>query len=132
MAIPPGLEWVSHQRDSVLPALAPPVVSGRTDVFGDPLPDGSLARLGTVRLRHGTRQMVEAITTVAVSVDGKTLASAGSDQTVRLWETATGRELHRLAAHKATVWAVTFTPDGKTLLSVGEDARLYLWTAGRS
>jgi WD40 repeat protein len=67
---------------------------------------------------------------VAVSPDGKMIASGASDQTVRLWETATGRELFPpLTGHGDKVTALAFSPDGKTLVSAGgtEDRTLKVW-----
>src|SRR5262249_60300431 len=56
----------------------------------------------------------------AISPDGRTLASAGEDGTVRLWDLPSGKEVGRLEGHD-DVYAVAFSPDGKTLVSGGLD-----------
>ena len=56
----------------------------------DALPDGALARHGTVRLRHRGE-----ISSLAFTPDGKSLLSFGNDQTYRKWEVATGKEQWR-------------------------------------
>ena len=66
---------------------------------------------------------------VAFSPDGATLASTGSDQTVRLWDVPTGELRRTLAGHSQLVKCATFSPDGKLLASGGADGVLRLWDA---
>jgi WD40 repeat protein len=56
---------------------------------------------------------------VAWSPDGRALATAGWDGTVRLWGPATGRELRRFTGHTSAVMCAAVSPDGKTLVSGG-------------
>src|SRR5437899_1684938 len=56
----------------------------RTDLYGDPLPPGAIARLGTMRLRQGLGMYRFGVTAVAFAPNNKILASAGYDRRVRL------------------------------------------------
>jgi len=68
-----------------------------------------------------------AVYSVAISPDGKTLASGSYDNTVRLWEVATGKALQTLQGHTNCVCSVAFSPDGKTLASGSYDNTVRLW-----
>src|SRR5437762_2745228 len=86
----------------------------RTDRHGDPLPEGAVSRLGSVRLRHESQ-----VSCVAFSPDGKLLASGGFDNLIRFWDPATGKEVRRLEGDISDFAAIAFSPDGKTLASGG-------------
>jgi mono/diheme cytochrome c family protein len=68
-----------------------------------------------------------AIRALAVSPDGKLLASAGADRAVRLWNLANGSEWRRFEGHTDEVLCVTFTADGRRLLTGSGDRSVRLW-----
>jgi len=64
---------------------------------------------------------------VAFSPDGKTLASASGDNTVKFWDMATGQCCQTLEAHKKWAYSVAFSPDGRSLVSGGGYSTVKLW-----
>jgi WD40 repeat protein len=94
----------------------------RTDRLGDPLPDGAITRLGSLRLTHpwGCR-------CVTFSPDGKILASGSDEGEIGLWAMPGGRPIHRLSGHAWQTNALAFSPGGKQLASVGNDKSARVW-----
>jgi RNA polymerase sigma factor (sigma-70 family) len=98
------------------PLPTPEQAKPKVDRFGDPLPPNAVARLGSVRLRHG-----DAVSGLAFAPDGKTVASAGFDGTVRVWDVTTGKELQRLedthfpGIGLGAMLSIEYSPDGKTI-----------------
>ncbi|MEJ2551351.1 MAG: TIR domain-containing protein [Anaerolineales bacterium] len=72
--------------------------------------------------------MHEGVRSVAISPDGKILASGSADGSIMLWDMASVQPLSDLLrGHDSTVWTLDFSPDGKWLVSGSEDQMIILW-----
>ena len=82
------------------------------------------------RLRLGNPaplQQGSPVLSVALSPDGRLLASGSSDGNIKVWDTKTGQERRSFRAHAVRVWGLSFSPDGKWLASSGGDKDAKLW-----
>jgi RNA polymerase sigma factor (sigma-70 family) len=104
---PPKSDPASALRSSSSPSPVPVV-----DANGDPLPAGAVMRLGTTRFRHG-----EWVRSVAFSPDGMQIASASFDNTVRIWDRETGKELRRLKGPFLEPHTVLYVNGGKQIVT---------------
>ncbi|MBM4073241.1 MAG: hypothetical protein FJ271_30615 [Planctomycetes bacterium] len=116
-------------------AQSQPVPPG-TDVHGDPLPDGALVRIGTLRWRHAG-----AVTYVAFPPDANTVLTAGRDDVIRIWDRKAGKEFRRFSIPTVAVPPDSREPnsyppsfaisqDGKLLAALSrKNEIIYVWDA---
>jgi len=64
---------------------------------------------------------------LAYAHDGKTLATAGFDGVVHLWDAVKGKQVGTLKGEKSTIRSVTFAPDGTTVACVNDAGLVWLW-----
>ena len=73
------------------------------------------------------RGHLDRIGAVAVSPDGRLIATASNDQTVKVWGITSGREWFTFRGHTAWVRSVVFFPDGKKILTSSDDLTARVW-----
>jgi WD40 repeat protein len=71
--------------------------------------------------------MLNKIHSITLSPDGKTLAAGWGDNSVKLWDTKSGKLFQELQTGDELVTAVTFSPDGKVLAAASGGRTVQLW-----
>jgi WD40 repeat protein len=110
---PRGRIWVGGTGEDGATVLEFDALSG--EVVGDPILHGGSGGDG--------------VSSLALSRDGRTLATGGTDRAIRLWDPRNHRPLKRgeLSGHRETVSGLAFTPDGEGVVSVDRDGIVNLW-----
>jgi WD40 repeat protein len=97
----------------------PPV---RYDLYGDPLPEGAISRLGTIRFRQA-----DAIGSIAFIDNGSSLATNTQGKKINIWDTSTGKIRQQLTSRAASINQLTATPDGRTLAVLDNDGKVEIF-----
>ncbi|KAE9387351.1 WD40 repeat-like protein [Gymnopus androsaceus JB14] len=69
------------------------------------------------------------VNSVAFSPDGTQIVSGSGDESVRIWDASTGKEMHKLEGHTNWVYSVAFSPDGTQIVSGSGDESVRIWDA---
>lgn len=79
------------------------------------------------RVSASQRNTAHRIASITLSPNGRFAVTGGEDQTIRVWEIATGRCLYTFKGHQGQVLSVALSLDGSQLLSGSEDRTIKLW-----
>ncbi|MGH7224510.1 MAG: WD40 repeat domain-containing protein, partial [Gemmataceae bacterium] len=116
-----ALTWGLLAVGSASTAEPVPEKKPRLDRYGDPLPTGAIARLGTIRLRREDGAACD----FAFTPDGKALVSARNPRVVQFWDVKTGKPLQEFR-HQNAFDTFALSANGK-LLAVGNRDEILIW-----
>ncbi len=72
------------------------------------------------------------VTAIAISPEGKTMASAGADNIIRLWDLGSGNLMQSMVGHEGTISSLEFSKNGGLLASGSEDDTVRIWNTQSS
>ncbi len=98
--------------------------AGEPGLFGE----AKLWQVADGKLLQTVRGHKDSLYAVALSPDGKLLATGGYDSAIKLWDTATGKEARMVDGHNGAVYDLAFRADGKVLASASGDRTVKLWS----
>ena len=132
-----GRQWpgISMRR-----AHLPQAIFDHTDLSGGDLRDSlvrtnfSDARIDGVIFGEypALKEHKEEVTKVVYAPDDRQIASASADNTIRLWDTASGTCTKTLMGHTDWVCSVVYAPDGSQIASASSDHTIRLWSPGKT
>jgi WD40 repeat protein/uncharacterized caspase-like protein len=119
----------SNQAQGIYSVAVSPLIS---DTFAAADWDGKIkiwqnTADGTQKLIRTLAGHQDTITQIKYSPDGKLIASASWDQTIKLWDEKTGALINTITGHQDGINSIAFSPDGQILISGGEDKTIKIW-----
>ncbi len=91
------------------------------------IPANARAIVGNATVVNFISTDTGAVWSVTFSRDGKSLLSAGADQTAKLWDVKSWREIRAFTGHSNEIFEAAFSPDGKRIATASNDSSVRLW-----
>lgn len=99
---------------------------GKARLTAGPDPDGKSVANTATKLRDFVGH-TGPVTGLALTADGKFLATSGEDKTVRVWDVAGGKQLRSFQGHMTKATAVAVRGDGRQVASASDDGAVRVW-----
>ena len=125
---------VPKRAGAPVPVVSPPPTDNTTTVESPvpkPKPEAGPAlpppRAASTMAIGGFMGHKDTVSSIAIAPSSRFVATGSYDQTVRIWDPATRREVRNLVGHAAAVTAISVSPDGRFLASASRDKTVRVW-----